>query len=326
MIENILPNLHRIEVPLPKNPLKAVNCYVITSDDRNLIIDSGADRKECREALESGLAELNVDMSRTDFFITHMHSDHIGLVSNGSFESSTIYFNRPEAELFAETRKKGGFGMGRSSFTRSAGFSEKDLETNFQKNPGLRYHPPDPDRMTILDEGDQLNIGEYTFECILTPGHSPGHTCLYDGEKKLMICSDHVLNEISPNISTWRDDDDPLTEYYASLEKVRNFDVELALPGHRGSIRDFKGRVDELKYHHDERIDEVLGIIDGSPMHGYDIAARMTWNMKYETWDDVGMIQQWFATGEAVAHLRHLETAGRVRSEMQDEKIVYTAV
>ena len=117
-----------------------------------------------------------------------------------------------------------------------------------------------------------------------------------------------------------------MTDYYSSLAKVRDLDVELALPGHRGPIRDFRGRIDELKHHHDERLEEVLGILDGSTMRGIDIAARMTWNMKYRSWEDVGIIQRWFATGEAVAHLRHLKTNGRVCSEQQDEIILYASV
>lgn len=37
VIEEVLPSLYRVEVPLPHNPLKATNSYIIKSD-RNLII------------------------------------------------------------------------------------------------------------------------------------------------------------------------------------------------------------------------------------------------------------------------------------------------
>ena len=91
MIKEILPNLYRIEVPLPRNPLQAVNSYVIKAKGQSLIIDTGMNRKECMDVMSSGLKELNVDLKEADFFITHLHADHLGLVSNLATDTSTIY-------------------------------------------------------------------------------------------------------------------------------------------------------------------------------------------------------------------------------------------
>ena len=79
MTEEILPNLYRIEIPLPKSALKTLNYYLIRADGRFLLIDTGLNREECRRAMISSLDELGVDLSKTDFFITHMHADHMGL-------------------------------------------------------------------------------------------------------------------------------------------------------------------------------------------------------------------------------------------------------
>ena len=54
MIEQIEDHLWRIEVPLPGNPLKSINSYVIKSPSRNLIIDTGLDRQECLDAILAG--------------------------------------------------------------------------------------------------------------------------------------------------------------------------------------------------------------------------------------------------------------------------------
>ena len=40
MIEEIVPNLYRMEIPLPKSPLKRLNSYLVRSGDRFLIIDT----------------------------------------------------------------------------------------------------------------------------------------------------------------------------------------------------------------------------------------------------------------------------------------------
>ena len=72
---------------------------MIKTDNRNLIIDTGFNRKECLEAMQKGLQELDIDLHQTDFFITHLHADHFGLVSKLVTETSRLYFNRPEMEL-----------------------------------------------------------------------------------------------------------------------------------------------------------------------------------------------------------------------------------
>ena len=55
MIEEILANLYRIEIPLPQSPLKALNSYVIKNPERNLIIDTGWNQEECMNAMQTGL-------------------------------------------------------------------------------------------------------------------------------------------------------------------------------------------------------------------------------------------------------------------------------
>jgi glyoxylase-like metal-dependent hydrolase (beta-lactamase superfamily II) len=34
----------------------------------------------------------------------------------------------------------------------------------------------------FIHEGDKIKLGEYTFECLHTPGHSPGSICFYNAE------------------------------------------------------------------------------------------------------------------------------------------------
>ena len=46
MFDTIRPGLFRLEIPLPGNPLKAVNSYVFKTPDRNRSVDSGMSRSE----------------------------------------------------------------------------------------------------------------------------------------------------------------------------------------------------------------------------------------------------------------------------------------
>jgi hypothetical protein len=109
-----------------------------------------------------------------------------------------------------------------------------------------------------------------------------------------------------------------------SLRKIAAFAVNLVLPGHRGIFVDCRGRIDQLLKHHHRRLDEVSTIVaEGRPISGYQVAARMTWDMVYKSWDDVAASQKFFATGEALSHLRYLECKGEIQRSAHDNTIIY---
>ena len=90
MIEQIFPNFYRIAVPLPGNPLKELNSYLIRGQGQNLLIDTGFRQEECRMALQEALDTLGIRVEQTDVLLTHLHADHSGLSDVLSGESRTI--------------------------------------------------------------------------------------------------------------------------------------------------------------------------------------------------------------------------------------------
>ena len=100
MCDEILPDLFRLKIPLPQSPLKYLNSYVIRAAERSMIIDTGLNRKECLEAMLTGLRKLGVDLNKSDIFITHLHADHFGLVGKLATDSSNVFFSRPEVQAF----------------------------------------------------------------------------------------------------------------------------------------------------------------------------------------------------------------------------------
>jgi len=320
MIEEIIINLYRIEIPLPQSPLKALNSYAITNSERNLIIDTGLDQEECMNAMQTGLKELGVDLRKTDFFITHLHPDHLGLVSNLITDTSMIYFNQPDADWF-----KGGFSWDDFvSFARLNGYPEKEIQEVTRSHPGLKLESKGKLVFHILKEGDTISIGNYAFRCVETPGHTWGHMCLYEPNKKIFVAGDHILNDISPNIQLWSDEWNPLKEYLTSLEKVYGLDIELVLPGHRSISRNCRERIQELKHHHEKRFDEVISILERGSKNAFRVASQMSWDILYDSWDLFPVSQKWFAIGEAIAHLKYLEGKGIIRREMRGKKRVFS--
>lgn len=308
MPEEIRRNLYRIEVPLPDSPLKSLNAFVIKGKDRNLVIDTGFNRKICLAAMRSGLNALEIDPSRTDYFITHFHADHFGLVTRLATDTSRIYFSRPDAEIMESWE---GFES-MIAFAGKNGFPENELREAIAQHPGNKFGTdwkPSPD---ILSDGERIDAGEYHFTCVETPGHTLGHICLYESDHRLLISGDHILGDITPNIQCWSDTENPLRHYLESLDKVRHLEVDLVLPGHRSLISNCGKRICELEQHHEQRLDEVQKILAGISLTAYAVASRMTWDIR-GAWEEFPVSQKWFATGEAISHLRYLEESGRIR-------------
>ncbi len=320
MIEEIMSNLYKIEIPLPESPLKSLNSYVIKTQDRNLIIDTGMNREECLNAMISGLRKLAVDIRKTDFYITHLHPDHLGLVSSLAIDSSTIYFNQPDADRI----RAGIFLDVLIDFARLNGFPENALQTISHTHPGFKFRPKENLDFYILKESDTISISDYIFHCVETPGHTKGHMCLYEPRKKIFVAGDHILSDVTPNILLMSDEWDPLKAYLESLDKVYGLDIEIVLPGHRGTFRNWRKRIQELKHHHQERLDEIISILGKGEKSAFQIASQMSWDIIYDSWDLFPVPQKWFATGETIAHLKYLEEKEIIRKEMPGQTIIYS--
>jgi glyoxylase-like metal-dependent hydrolase (beta-lactamase superfamily II) len=321
MVNEVMDRLYRIEVPLPNSPLKELNSYVIKADDRNLIIDTGFNRTVCFEAMQKGLSSLDIDLSKTDFMITHMHADHAGLVARLATETSKIYFSRIDAQVFD---KEGGW-QPMIDYAEINGFPADELMKALHNHPGFKYSPEKMPELHLVDDGDVIEIGNYRLQCLSTPGHTQGHVCLFEEDKRILFSGDHILYDITPHIESWAYKVNSLQDYLDSLDRVYHLPVDIVLPGHRNFFTDLKGRIDELKEHHGHRANEVLDVVGSSARNAYEIAGGMTWDIDCESWEQFPIAQKWFATGEAIAHLRYLESEGRIKRNTGGKIINFSA-
>ena len=322
MFEEISANLFKIEVPLPGSPLGALNSYVVKGAERSLIIDTGWNREECKKALTSGLRECGVDLEEADFFITHMHADHSGLASSLASDIAKIYCSQADAATIYSSQSPLHWEK-QEDFARRHGFSGEELEKAIRSHPGRKYASGSRTDFYIIKDGDIIRVGEYLFECIETPGHSRGHLCLYEPNKKILICGDHILIDITPNITLWSDDRNSLQEYLMSLDKVYGLDVDIVLPGHRRIFKNHKERIRELKLHHQDRLNEILSILERGEQNTFLVASQMTWDIDCKSWELFPPGQKWFAFGEAMAHLKYLEEKGKIGRKLQRQEVVF---
>ena len=62
-----------IKVPLPENPLKQLNSYLILDEDRPTLVDVGFNRIECEQVLRRALDDFGLDFQDIDVLATHSH-------------------------------------------------------------------------------------------------------------------------------------------------------------------------------------------------------------------------------------------------------------
>jgi len=101
-------------------------------------------------------------------------------------------------------------------------------------------------------------------------------------------------------------------------------EVDLVLPGHGRHFRGHKERIRELNRHHQKRCYETLLILNKGSKNAFQVASEMTWDIAYDSWDLFPMAQKWFATGEAIAHLRFLEEMGIVYRKEEAQLITFS--
>ncbi|MEM1551477.1 MAG: MBL fold metallo-hydrolase [Candidatus Bathyarchaeia archaeon] len=330
MIEEVLPNIFQIRVPLPRSPLGHLNAYLIKSCEKTLLIDTGLNAQEAFEALLHDLSEAGVKpQTLTDILFTHFHIDHIGMIPRFKrlLENLNLWIHQVEKEVsksIVENFSNYLKGMKRFLIVSDAPAS---FANNLQKFHPAFFTPEAYEEIARtahpLIDRQEISVGDYHFQVFWTPGHSPGHVCLYEPSFKALISGDHVLPTITPHVSQFMANTNPLEDYLESLGKVEKLDVKLVLPAHERSFTNLSDRVKQLRNHHKRRLKEILNYLSAGSLTPYDLASKIQWNVNYKSWSDFPQFQKYLALGETMSHLTFLEKKGFVKKVSSQKKILY---
>ncbi len=324
MIYEIDDNIYRIVVPLEGSPLGTLNAYYFRGPEEEYLMDTGFNTPQCEASLRESLRALAYRPERLNILNTHLHMDHTGLNHWFVGEKRHIYIGGIDLERMLQHYKLGGFKRG--SRDRREGADAAAFEAM------LRFGPEtDSTKRLVFDEekyvslygGQKLDLGPCTLQAILVPGHTPGNMMFWLPEKQIMFTGDHVLFDITPNITFWPDYDNALQRYLDSLEAAKRFPVALALPGHRAP-GDYRARIDRILLHHAHRLAEIERIVGEQPgLTAYEITRRMRWRIHLDENGNFPPAQLWFAAGECMAHLDKLVIDGRMRRIEGEPYVTY---
>ncbi len=251
----ITEGVHQIQVA-PSYRHRTVNLYFI-EDEKPTLIDAGyRDEASLKQVLKT-LRSLNYDIKDLAIIVnTHSHHDHTGGNEGLQKNSGAQIVAHPlEAEVILNPKKAWEMELKDLQDLANASGIPKRVELNVLKMR-MEAQPPNVD-VTInqsIEDGSVLNIGSTQLEVIHTPGHSPGHICLYDRKRRILFSGDHILPRTTPNI-------DSLRRFTDSLKKILEYDVNLIAPGHEPMIKSPKVRIHELINHHIRREEAFYRLI-----------------------------------------------------------------
>ncbi len=315
----VAEGIFELRLPIPFED-GLVNCFLFVDGPDVDLVDCGMNSEESLALIRSSLGELGGKRLRK-LVVTHIHPDHYGaagvLAGPGMAD---LYLHRLEVplvnpryveleHLVLEVRK----------YLLVNGVPAEDAEvlSNSQRALSEVVAPAEP--AVQLDGAETLTLGRTVVRVEWTPGHSPGHICLYAHEPGLLFAGDDLLPELSPNIGLHpQSTPDPLHEYLDGLRRLAEYHPRLVLPAHGRPFVDAAGRVETLIAHHRKRLDRVLAIVGDGELTGWEVALRL-WGHREQ------LYEKRLALQEGLAHLQALAVERRLEKLVSPESVRWRA-
>lgn len=334
-ITEMAPGILRSQLPISLPGLGHVNCYFLEDERGVAIVDPGLPGPQSWRALidrlkRAGYKPRNVHT----VIVTHSHPDHFGgagrmrdtygaeVISHRSFR--TWFDPADDESLDADSdteRTPATSPWGRQMPWRTDATFRPPINRRLKfglYRVALKRFMRTPAPTRRVDDAEVITMARREWVALHTPGHTNDHLCLFDPVNGIVLCGDHVLPTITPHISGLVAGADPLTEFFASLEKVAGLEgVTLALPAHGHPFADLRGRAHEIRDHHGERLDTLRAAAQelGSGTVE-DFSHRL---FKPRSWGQM-------AESETYAHLEHLRETGEVASRSERGTLHYAPV
>jgi glyoxylase-like metal-dependent hydrolase (beta-lactamase superfamily II) len=151
-------------------------------------------------------------------------------------------------------------------------------------------------------DGDMIGMGSARLLAIATPGHASNHVCYLHAASGLLFSGDHILNGSTTVILA---PDGNMTEYLASLDKLRRHAMTAIAPGHGALLTDPLAAIGALIAHRLRRESKTLERLRAAGTVSLDALLP-------SVYDDVAPALHNFARCSLEAHLLKLERERRV--------------
>ncbi|HET8561610.1 MAG TPA: MBL fold metallo-hydrolase [Marmoricola sp.] len=314
-VHPVAPGVTRIPLPLPMDGLRAVNVYVLETDQGLVLVDGGWAIPESRSLFESSIRELGyrlTDIRR--FLVTHLHRDHYTQAYVVGQEVGAHVAlglgDKPSMDLMHDGTLDTDPNLSRLELSGALGLADGWRSMMPDERPPMDdYGMPDQ----WLDRDLVIDLGDRRLDAVATPGHTQGHYVYADNTAGLLFAGDHVLPTITPSIGfepKWVQQ--PLRDFLDSLAKVRAMPDLKLLPAHGPVTMSTHARIDELVAHHDERLALCAKAVAGGAATAWEVAAELPWTRRHRRRDELGPFDAVLAAFETLAHLELLALRGEL--------------
>jgi glyoxylase-like metal-dependent hydrolase (beta-lactamase superfamily II) len=316
----VAPGIHWVRMPLPF-ALDHINLWLLSDGDAWTIVDTGYNVDSNREIWTDVLQKITGDAPINRVICTHFHPDHLGLAGWFAEIHDTSLWMTYAEWLQAHVAVSGTVTHDFDrwvDFYRDNGAPEK-MTVGFKqvretfRDPWYRL----PDTVRRIQDNERFEIGGRCWQIITGGGHSHEHAALWCPEINILISGDQILPRISSNISLWytEPDGDPLRHYFQSFDKFRHIPEDvLVLPSHDFPFRGMHRRLDDLRSHHDERLDTALAFCI-EPQTAADVMPSLFTR-------EIGLFEFSFAIGETLAHLNYLVSEGKLERQKDADGLI----
>jgi glyoxylase-like metal-dependent hydrolase (beta-lactamase superfamily II) len=314
-LTEVARGVFELRLPIPFED-GLVNVFIFADGEEADLLDCGMNSEESVDSIRRALEHLGAKRLRR-LVVTHIHPDHYGAAGTFAGEGlADLYIHRLEVplvnpryveleHLVAEVR----------TYLLANGVPTDDAEVLSNSQRALSQVVKTAEPAVQLDGAEQLDMGRRRLRVEWTPGHSPGHICLYDPTSRLLFAGDHMLPELSPNIGLHpQSTPDPLHEYLAGLRRLAAYQPALILPAHGRPFTDAPARVSELVSHHERRLDRIVEIVSAGNRSGWDVAVEL-WGPRDN------LYEKRLALQEALAHLQALAVEGRLAKSVNPDAV-----
>ncbi|MFX1575446.1 MAG: MBL fold metallo-hydrolase [Promethearchaeota archaeon] len=330
---NKIEDVYQIKIDIPWS-VRNVSLYIFTVKEKIILFDSGLNMGNWSKLFFSALKEIDISIKDIEYcFISHNHSDHVGLARTLKKKNPDlkILMHDITAKTLKWETKEGNLDKIENKAIKIAnqmiryGLNKKQSEivVRFLSYwPQLReYQEPD----ITLHDGDIILDN---LEIIWTPGHSFGHICVFNRNKKYLFCGDHILSRITPHIGNYvipkflteqykgYDFNNILNHYLNSLDRINKLKSKIIFPAHQDIIYNPHKRITEIKEHHKNRLAEISKVIKNNPLTPLRIS-----QLHFGT--DLDGANSFLALSEVLGHLFYLENLGLVSSIERNGRILY---
>jgi glyoxylase-like metal-dependent hydrolase (beta-lactamase superfamily II) len=305
-LTEVAAGVFELRLPIPFED-GLVNVFLFADGDEADLLDCGMNAEESLQAIHSALEHLGARRLRR-LLVTHIHPDHYGaagvLAGPGAAD---LYIHRLEVPLVHPRYVELEHLVEQVRtylLVNGVPDEEADVLSNSQRALSQVVKTADP--TVQLDGAERIPMGTHTLRVEWTPGHSPGHICLFDQEAGVLFAGDHILPDLSPNIGLHpQSTPNPLGDYLAGLERMAALEPALVLPAHGRPFTEVGGRVSALVSHHRRRLDQIEELVGAQETSAWQVALEL-WGPREN------LYEKRLALQEGLAHLQALAVQGRV--------------